>query len=151
MVTHWASATKSESTEAKEKAQEDKGKNYLAWGRNRSWQPCYEYNWRGEGTQVKIGMEKESVWKAGKERQSGDLKPGMHWHWRPEFLFAFGTAHPVTPQVYPHIRKSTSTHTLFALEDDPRRPRQEERTPSKELLTPTAPHLQLASHPASQK
>lgn len=82
-------------------------------------------------------MEKESVWKAGKERQSGDLKLGMHWHWRPEFLFAFGTAHPVTPQVYPHIRQSTSTHTLFALEDDPRRPGLVKRTPSKELLTPT--------------
>lgn len=33
----------------------------------------------------------------------------------------------------------TSTHTLFVLEDDPRRPRQETRTPSKEPLTPSHP------------
>lgn len=33
----------------------------------------------------------------------------------------------------------THTHALFALEDDPRRPRQEVREPSKEQLSPT-PH-----------
>lgn len=38
-----------------------------------------------------------------------------------------------------HTRQLSSTHTLFALEDDPRRPRQERRTPSKELLTPSHP------------
>lgn len=46
---------------------------------------------------------------------------------------------PLYRFVHTHTHQFTSTYTLFALEDDPRRPRQETRTPSKELLTPSHP------------
>lgn len=46
---------------------------------------------------------------------------------------------PLYRFVHTHTPVHQHTHTLFALEDDPRRPHQERRTPSKELLTPSHP------------
>lgn len=109
----------------------------LPWSR-RSWQPYYDFQWSREGARYRKkrsggeSVRKGDGWRIKNPECAdiGDLSLCLLLAWCVLPLYRF---------VHTHTHQYTSTHTLFALEDDPRRPRQETRTPSKELLTPSHP------------